>query len=232
MSGVGGGGPDITTDKPVLPVDVISDVMCPWCLIGKRRLETAAQLVADDITLEVHWRPFQLDATLPESGLDRKTYLENKFGGSERSREIYAHIKQTGTSEGIDFKFDKIAVSPNTLNAHRLIRFAGEENVETQNKVVEELFDSFFLNGVHIGDLEVLAQIGAKAGMAHDKLLTRLTSDEARQETSAEVARAHEIGVTGVPCFIFDRKIAVMGAQPADHLVQAMHEALHQRSPS
>ncbi|MEO1748128.1 MAG: DsbA family oxidoreductase [Pseudomonadota bacterium] len=218
--------------KVVLPVDVISDVMCPWCLIGKRRLEAAAALVADEIELEVHWRPFQLDATLPDEGLDRKTYLENKFGGPERAKEIYGHIEQTGLQEGIDFAFSDIAVSPNTLNAHRLVRFAGELSVKTQSAVVEELFNSFFLEGAHIGDLDVLADIARKSGMDREATLARLVSDEARQETSAEVARAGQMGVTGVPCFIFDRKIAVMGAHPADHLLEAMREALRQRTLS
>ena len=147
--------------------------MCPWYLIGKRRLETAANIVADEMTLEVHWRPFQLDPTLPDWGLDRQTYLENKFGGPNRAGEIYSHIEQTGAQEGIDFAFDKIAVSPNTLNAHRLVRFAGEIGVETQNAVVEILFDSYFTKGVHIGDLAVLADIGAKAGMDREMTLAR-----------------------------------------------------------
>ncbi|MEO0543855.1 MAG: DsbA family oxidoreductase [Pseudomonadota bacterium] len=219
-------------EKTTLPVDVISDVMCPWCLIGKRRLQAAADIVAGEIELEIHWRPFQLDATLPDEGLDRQTYLENKFGGPDRAKEIYGHIKQTGAEEGIDFAFDKIAVSPNTLNAHRLIRFAGEVDSNTQNAVVEELFDSFFIQGGHIGDLDILADIGANAGMDRSALLARLASEEARDETSAEVTRASQMGVTGVPCFIFDRKIAVMGAHPADHLVEAMREAVRQRSMS
>ncbi|MEL6202542.1 MAG: DsbA family oxidoreductase [Pseudomonadota bacterium] len=218
--------------KAVLPVDVISDVMCPWCLIGKRRLEAAAATVADEIALEVNWRPFQLDATLPDEGLDRKTYLENKFGGPERAKEIYSHIEQTGMQEGIEFAFASIAVSPNTLNAHRLVRFAGEASLEAQNAVVEALFNGFFLEGAHIGDLDVLAEIATKSGMDRVATLGRLASDEARAETEAEVARASQMGVTGVPCFIFDRKIAVMGAHPADHLVEAMREALRQRTLS
>lgn len=218
--------------KAVLPVDVISDVMCPWCLIGKRRLEAAAAMVTDEIELEISWRPFQLDSTLPDEGLDRNTYLENKFGGPERAKEIYSHIEQTGLQEGIEFAFADIAVSPNTLNAHRLVRFAGEASVEAQNAVVEALFNGFFLQGVHIGDLDVLADIAAKSGMDREATLGRLVSDEARTETEAEVARASQMGVTGVPCFIFDRKIAVMGAHPADHLVEAMREALRQRTLS
>ena len=216
-------------ERPVIDVDVISDVMCPWCFIGKRRLEAAADAVRHELALAVHWRPFQLDATLPDAGLDRKTYLENKFGGPTRAAEIYAHIEQTGVQEGIPFAFDKIAVSPNTLNAHRLVRFAGEKSTQTQDLVVEELFSRFFLHGQHIGDLDILADIAADAGMDREAALKRLVSAEGRQETSAEVARAHEIGVTGVPCFIFDRKIAVMGAQPAQHLAEAMHEALRQK---
>ncbi|MEM1376881.1 MAG: DsbA family oxidoreductase [Pseudomonadota bacterium] len=214
---------------PTVTVDVISDVMCPWCYIGKRRLEEAAAMLSAEASLEIHWRPFQLDATLPDEGLDRKTYLENKFGGPDRAAEIYAHIVQTGQDEGIRFAFEDIKVSPNTLNAHRMVRFAGEVSPDTQGVVVEDLFDRFFTRGEHIGDLDILASSAGGAGMDKETMLKRLVSDEAREETEAEVARAHEIGVTGVPCFIFDRKIAVMGAHPASHLADAVREALRQR---
>ncbi|MEL6919910.1 MAG: DsbA family oxidoreductase, partial [Pseudomonadota bacterium] len=227
MSKLGTGGAG--SAPPTVSVDVISDVMCPWCYIGKRRLEDAAAMLRGEAHLEVHWRPFQLDATLPDEGLDRKTYLENKFGGPERASEIYAHIEQTGQDEGIGFAFDRIALSPNTLNAHRLVRFAGEVSVDAQDVVVEELFDRFFARGENIGDLDILASAANAAGMDRDQTLRRLASDDAHAETTAEVARAHEIGVTGVPCFIFDRKIAVMGAHPAAHLADAVREALRQR---
>ncbi|MEL6435153.1 MAG: DsbA family oxidoreductase [Pseudomonadota bacterium] len=215
---------------PKMHVDVISDVMCPWCYIGKRRLEMASDFLDGDIDLIVHWRPFQLDATLPDAGLDRKTYLENKFGGPQRAAEIYAQIREAGAEERIKFRFDDITVSPNTLNAHRLIRFAGETSPDVQDAVVEDLFDRFFLRGEHIGDLDVLGDAADQAGMDRDATIRRLASDEARAETSAEVERAHTIGVTGVPCFIFDQSTVVMGAHPADHLANAARHALLQRT--
>ncbi len=125
-------------------IDVVSDVMCPWCLIGKRRLEKALTMI-DGIEVEVRWRPYQLDSTLPEEGKDRQQYLEDKFGGPEQAREIYGRIEDAGKSEGIDFAFDKIKVAPNTLNAHRVIRWAANGGEEAQQQIVERLFNLFFV---------------------------------------------------------------------------------------
>lgn len=213
-------------------VDVISDVMCPWCFIGKRRLERAAEMAADQFALEVNWQPFQLDASLPAQGLDRRTYLENKFGGPERASQIYSQIEAAGAEEGIDFNFEAIAVSPNTRDAHRVIRWAGAVSAATQSAVVEQLFRQFFIHGANIGQADVLAETAGEAGMEADQVRTRLATDEDCDAVTAEVRRAGEIGVTGVPCFIFGRQIAVMGAHPAETLVEAMRQAAQVDRPN
>lgn len=206
-------------------VTVISDVMCPWCFIGKRRLERAAQLAADEFSLTVDWRPFQLDPTIPPGGMDRKTYLENKFGGPDGAHEIYARIGDAGASEGIDFNFDAIAVSPNTLDAHRVIRWAGGVGEAMQGAVVEQLFRRFFLHGEDIGDAAILVEAASEAGMDGALVAELLASDRDAETVRAEAAHAGEIGVTGVPCFIFAMRIAVSGAHEPETLLMAMRQA-------
>ena len=222
----------MATAPTTISVDIISDVMCPWCFIGKRRLERAQEMVAGQYELDVSWRPFQLDATLPPDGLDRRTYLENKFGGPERAQEIYSQIEAAGAAEGIDFNFEAISVSPNTLDAHRVIRWAGDDGTATQGAVVEQLFERFFFHGEHIGRAEVLSEAAGEAGMDAAQIQARLASDDDRDAVSAEVKRASEIGVTGVPCFIFGRKIAVMGAHEPEALVEAMRQAAETELPN
>ena len=140
-----------------ITIDVVSDVMCPWCYIGKRRLEKALARV-EDVDIDIRWRPFQLDPSLPPEGRDRKQYLENKFGGPERAQQIYSSIENAGKDENIDFKFSAIKVSPNTIDAHRVIRWSMNEGKDVHDRLVERLFQVFFLEGGHIGKHEVLVQ--------------------------------------------------------------------------
>lgn len=205
-------------------IDVVSDVMCPWCYIGKRRLEQALETLGD-IETDIRWRPFQLDATLPPEGKDRREYLETKFGGPERAKEIYGRIESAGKAEGLYFNFQAIEVSPNTLDAHRLIRWASNEGEEIQNKVVEILFHRFFMEGAHIGKHEVLIEIANEAGMDGNIVADLLASDKDRDAVVQEIHTAQSMGVTGVPCFIIDNKYAVTGAQEAAHIAQAIRQA-------
>ena len=209
-----------------LTIDVVSDVMCPWCYIGKRRLEQALQL-EPNIDVEIRWRPFQLDGTIPEEGMSRRQYLANKFGGDEGARQVYSQIEEAGAVENLPFAFDIIEKSPNTLNAHRLIRWAATTG--HQNDLVEELFRLFFTDGSDIGDKEVLADAAEKVGMDRDVVERLLNGDSDREEVKAEIAQAQQMGVTGVPCFIIDQKYAVMGAQQPETLVQAFQQALADR---
>ena len=221
-----------------IQLDVVSDVMCPWCYIGKRRLEQAlAELDretsgggegdggGDGIEVELRWRPFQLDPTLPQEGRDRREYLETKFGGPERANEIYERIRQAGLEEGLEFNFDAIEVSPNTIDAHRVIRWASNEGQEIQDKLVERLFKDFFMEGAHLGKHEVLVEAAREAGMDESIVAALLATDQDREAVSQEIAVAQQMGVTGVPCFIIDNKYAVMGAQPAEQIVGAIKQA-------
>jgi predicted DsbA family dithiol-disulfide isomerase len=210
-----------------IQLDVVSDVMCPWCYIGKRRLEQALDQVAagGEVEVELRWRPFQLDPTLPQEGRDRREYLETKFGGPERADEIYERIRQAGLEEGLEFDFAAIGVSPNTIDAHRVIRWASNEGQEVQDKLVEKLFRDFFMEGANIGKHEVLVEAAREAGMDESVVAALLATDQDREAVSEEIAVAQQMGVTGVPCFIIDNKYAVMGAQPADQIVGAIQQA-------
>ncbi len=204
-----------------LRLDVISDVVCPWCFVGKRRLEKA--VAASEIPLQIHWRPFQLDPTIPPEGKDRRAYLKAKFGTDERIRELHDNISAAGEAEGIPFAFERIEVSPNTLEAHRLVRWAGQSG--KQDQVVEALFRAYFLEGRDIGDHAVLADIAEAAGMERSNVAARLASGEDREAVEAEILEAQRMGVTGVPTFILLGHYAVVGAQPAPELARAIEAA-------
>lgn len=209
-------------EQKTVHIDVVSDVMCPWCFIGKRRLEKALAIVDPSIKVEVDWKPFQLDATLPEEGKDRQLYLSEKFGGKASADEKYAQIRDAGAGEGIPFDFDAIKVSPNTLNAHRVIAWAAEAGHHRQDRVVERLFEAYFIEGKNIGDKAVLAALAGDAGMDPSAVATRLETDEGLAEARQAVDNAHQIGVTGVPCFIVERKYGIPGAQDPQTLANAI----------
>lgn len=200
-----------------ISVDIISDVVCPWCFIGKRRLEQAIALTKTPF--EIRWRPFQLDPTIPPEGKDRRAYMEGKFGSMEKIAAIHEHITKLGAEVGIPFAFDRIKVSPNTLDAHRLIRWAGDQG--SQDAVVEALFRAYFFDGSNIGDHAVLADIAEVAGMDRTKVTERLASDDDRAEVRADIVASQRIGVTGVPTFILAGRYGLVGAQPAEELARA-----------
>ena len=206
-----------------ITIDVVSDVVCPWCFIGQKRLDKALAAVPD-IDVSVHWRPFQLDPTIPPEGKDRKAYMLAKFGSEERLREIHARIEPLGEAEGIDFAFEAIKVSPNTLDAHRVIRWAGAAGAEVQNHLVRNLFQLYFEKGMNIGDHAVLAEAARDAGMDAAVVESLLSSDADRDAVSTEAGTASRMGITGVPCFLLEGKYAVMGAQDADTLADAIRQ--------
>jgi predicted DsbA family dithiol-disulfide isomerase len=209
-----------------LPIDVVSDVVCPWCFIGKRRLERAIALA--DVPAVIRWRPFQLDATIPSGGKSRRDYLEQKFGSPERIGKMHEHIAKLGAELGIPFAFDRIEISPNTLDAHRLIRWAGEQNA--QEAVVEALFRAYFIEGRNIGEREVLADLAASAGMDRRIVLDRLASDDDRADVQADIVGAQRIGVTGVPTFILANRYGLVGAQPPEELARALRQVATERA--
>ena len=207
-----------------LTVDIVSDVMCPWCYVGKKRFEKALSVLDPTIEVDVRWRPFQLDPTLPKEGRPRRDYLESKFGGAEHARQAYVAIREAGAAEGIPFDFDAIAVSPNTLDAHRLIRWSASAGYAAQDRLIEILFRMYFTEGKNIGDTVVLLEAATEAGMDAVVVEALLHSDADRPDVAEEIATAHRMGVTGVPCFILDGRYAVMGAQPAESLARALSE--------
>ena len=209
-----------------LTIDIVSDVMCPWCYIGKRRLEQALEL-EPHLNVEISWSPFQLDATIPSEGMPRQEYLAKKFGSEEEARQIYSQIEEAGEVEGFSFAFDLIEKSPNTLNAHRLIRWS--QTTGHQGALVEKLFQLYFMEGADIGDKKTLADAAEEIGMDRDVIERLLDGDSDMIEVKNEIAHAQKIGVTGVPCFIIDQKYAIMGAQQPETLVQAMQQALAER---
>ena len=216
------------SDKTPLQIDVVSDVMCPWCYIGKRRLETA--IAGSDLAFDIRWRPFQLDPTLPPGGKDRKIYLAEKFGSIERARELYENIREAGEAENIPFAFDRIEVSPNTIDAHRLIRWAGGVDAAMQDRVVEALFEAYFIDGRHIGDHDTLVRIAKNAGMDANLVAELLPGEADRELVTSEIAQAQAMGVTGVPTFIVANKYALVGAQPAEQLAQAFRTITAQQN--
>lgn len=211
-----------------LTVDVVSDVVCPWCFIGKRRLEaTLATLQEKEPALPVHvrWHPFQLNADLPPEGVDRRSYLEAKFGGPARAAQIYERVREAGRTAGIDFDFEAIARQPNTLDAHRLIAWAQSRHEGDPQALVEALFRAYFLDGRFVGDRGELATIAAAAGYDPADAEAFVASDALRDEVAAAEARAREMGVSGVPFFIFDGKTALSGAQEPATMLDAIARA-------
>ncbi len=203
-------------------IDVIADTVCPWCYIGKRRLERA--LARHDITdIELRWRPFQLNPGIAAGGRDRRSYLEEKFGGAERVSRMYGDIARTGAAERIDFRFDRIARTPNTVNAHRVILYAGRQG--NQGAMVEALFRAYFSEGQDIGQIAVLADIAASVGIPRADALGYILSGDDTPSVLEEDLRARNLGVTGVPCFIIERKYAISGAQSPEVLTQVFELA-------
>ena len=208
-----------------LTVDVISDVICPWCLIGKRRLEKAIAMYNKPV--KVRWLPFQLNPSMPLDGIDRRKYRTKKFGSWERSQELDAHVTAVGESEGIEFAFDRIERTPNTLDAHRLIWLAENEGV--QDAVVEGLFRAYFSDGRDISHWQTLVDVVVEAGLDRAKAEALLKGDEAMDAIKQfeELARRHE--VDGVPFFIVDGQIKLSGAQQPAAFLEAFNQAAELR---
>jgi predicted DsbA family dithiol-disulfide isomerase len=197
-----------------LRVDIVSDVICPWCYIGKRRFDQALALVGARHRVAVTWRPFQLNPGMPAEGMARADYLKVKFGSAERIREIYDTIVEAGAAEGIAFAFDRIQRTPNTLEAHRLIRLG--QGLDRQDAVVEAVFRAYFIEGRNIGDLETLIGIAAEAGIDARAAARYLASDADRELVQGEDDAARQMGIQGVPCFIFEEQYPISGAlEPA-----------------
>lgn len=215
--------------KTSVKIDIVSDVVCPWCYLGKARLEAALDALPG-IEAEIHWRPYMLDPSIPRTGVDRKAYMDAKFGAGPRLGQIHEQLNGFGKVAGINYDFDAIKVAPNTMSAHRLIRWAAQAGPRMQNKVVDLLFKAFFEKGQDIGSAPVLIEIAKRAGMDASIVETLLPTDAEEAGVIGEIATSKQMGITGVPCFIIDQKYAVSGAQTPEILIDAIKNAVAARA--
>jgi predicted DsbA family dithiol-disulfide isomerase len=209
-------------DSQPVRIDVISDVVCPWCFIGKHRLEKAIALTPD-IPVEVHWRPYFLNDWIPREGISREQYLTTKFGSPERYKGIAGRVSQAAADEGLTYAIDKISRQPNTTDAHRLIRWA--EDLGKAGEMKQKLMDLYFTAGADLTDREVLVEAAADIGLDAEEVREALKSDLDVARIEQEAQSAKEAGIDGVPCFIFGGKFAVSGAQAPEYLAQAIERA-------
>ncbi len=213
-------------------IDIVSDVICPWCYIGKRQLERAlATLEHEGLRFSVHWNPFQLNPDMPKEGRDRIAYRVQKFGSTERARELDERVGGAAANVGLSFRQDLMLRTPNTLDAHRLVWLAGREGV--QDAVVEALFVAYFTQGRDVGDHAVLADCAAEGGMDRAAVADFLAGDTAANEMLAADRAAREAGVSGVPSFFLDGYSLYSGAMPAETMAEALrkgNQILRQRA--
>lgn len=191
-------------------LDIFSDVICPWCYIGKRRLERALAL-RPDAQPAIRWRAFQLNPDMPSDGMDRQVYLRRKFGGEARARQVYDNIRTAAEGESLEFCFERIRRTPNTVKAHRLIRYATDQGVA--DAVVEALFAAYFREGRDIGDVAELVALAEECGLDNAAVAEWMATEDGTAEVQAETHFAYQNGIHGVPCFIVNGKYAVSGAQ-------------------
>ena len=198
-------------------VDIISDTICPWCFVGKRRFERALA-ERPDVQIETHWRTFQLNPDMPSDGMDRSDYVAQKFGGKEQAQAVYDNICGAGELEGISFDFPAIPRTPNTIDSHRLIRWAGSAGL--QDAVVERLFERYFTQGADIGSRDELIDVARHAGMDVDLVTDLFERGEDVELIRKEDEAARAMGVNAVPCFVFAKKYVVFGAQEPDAYIE------------
>ena len=214
--------PDAAAERDLL-VEIISDTICPWCFVGKRRFERAIAQLPMGVRVAVRWRPFELNPGMPAGGVDRRVYRSAKFGSWERAQARDAQVAAVGAREGIEFHHELIARTPRTFDAHRLVWLAEREGV--QDAVVEALFRAYFGEGRDIGDAAVLAGLAGEAGIAHGAAAAMLAGDAGAAEVRAAEAEAHRQGVSGVPTFLIDGRAAFSGAQSSDLMLMHLQQA-------
>jgi predicted DsbA family dithiol-disulfide isomerase len=213
----------MSATKSIIRVDVFSDIACPFCYIGDTRLERVLES-RPDLEMEWVWHPFQLQPDLPERGIPWDEFSVQKFGGLEARRSAFAHVIQAGTSEGIEFDFERMPVAPNTTPAHRLVLFASEHG--SGKAMALALYKAYFSQAIDITDLHELERIALEVGLGSDEIQNLFSSDLYRDEVQASQLEANRLGISGVPFFIFNQKFAVSGAQPLEVFDQALKRAL------
>lgn len=207
----------------ILNIDVYSDVICPWCYIGKHRLEKALALVKDRFEARVTWHPFELNPDMPKEGLDRKKYRSAKFGSWENSLALDEQVKAAGAGEGINFRHDLMERTPNTFDAHKLILLAGREGV--QDKIADAVFNGYFVEGKDVGNRETLIEIAMAAGMDAERVGTFLDSEESTNAVNEAEKRGRELRISGVPNFIINNQVSFSGAQSVETFIKAFEQA-------
>jgi len=208
--------------KPEILVEVVSDVVCPWCYIGKRRLEKAIDELSTRFDIKVSFSPFELNADMPAEGRDQKEYLSKKFGDESRYEQITAHVTQVAREEGLSFDFKKQKVSPNTRDAHRVIWYAQREG--KQPAANEAFMEAYFEEGVDLSKRENLVVVAEKAGLKKESVASMLESNDGLAEVTVAEQMNHQRGISGVPFFIINNKYGVSGAQPAETFVKVLTE--------
>ncbi len=205
-----------------LSVEIVHDLVCPWCYLGLRRLLRALRH-RPDLLFDLVWRPFLLNPDMPRAGMPRADYVARKFGGEERARRLYGSITDIGRSEGMQFRFDRIRRTPSSVNAHRLVRWASGFGRGTE--LVEALFAAHFTDGRDIGDLSVLAALAGVSGLSAPAAMRFLLGDAECEMVHAENLRAHRLGINGVPCFVIGGRHAIAGAQEPEVLERLLNVA-------
>jgi predicted DsbA family dithiol-disulfide isomerase len=211
----------MSAQKP-LRIDVVSDVVCPWCFIGKRRLEKALTL-KPDIPVELHWRPYFLNDWIPREGISREQYLTTKFGSVEKYKGIAQRVAAAAKDEGLTYAIDKISRQPNTTDAHRLIYWA--DAIGKAGEMKQKLMDLYFTQGADLTDREVLVRAAADVGLDAEQTRAGLTSDKDVAEVEREALAAKDAGIQGVPMYILGGRFAVSGAQAPEYLAEAIERA-------
>jgi predicted DsbA family dithiol-disulfide isomerase len=215
------------TNKPI-QIDIVSDVACPWCYIGKKHLEKALAGI-DNQSFEITWHPFQLDPTIPKEGLPREEYFTNKFGSSERIQQMHERVESVGAKAGIQFEFEKMPKVINTIPLHKILHVAREEG--TQNDLEEKIFKAYFTDGIDFSDKENIVAFMADFGWAREKTEGILANEQIRYSVTQEIKHFQSLGVSGVPFFILNNKYGLSGAQPAEVFQEALAKVAEEMKP-
>jgi predicted DsbA family dithiol-disulfide isomerase len=208
--------------KPTLKISVISDVVCPWCYIGKRRLESAMDKLSDKYTFEVEYFPFELNPQTPVEGVNQKEYLTTQFGGEDRYNQLTGHVTNVASKDGLTFRYDLQSISPNTRKAHRVVQLAKEDGKHLQ--LVENLFKAYFTDGVDLSKDENLINVAVSTGLDRNKVESFLQSTVGEVEVEMTERQWQQAGVTGVPFFVVDDKYGISGAQSPEAFIEAFTE--------
>tara|TARA_B100000963_G_scaffold78558_1_gene66556 strand:- start:695 stop:1330 length:636 start_codon:yes stop_codon:yes gene_type:complete len=198
----------------MIELDIFSDTVCPWCFIGKKRLENALKKYTN-LEIKQTWRPFQLNPGMPPDGMDRQEYLISKFGSADAAKTVYENIYEEGIKEGINFNFDLIDLTPNSFNSHRLLALAYKQNI--QESVLNSLFESYFINGKDIGDPNILLEIAVKHKIDAEEFKNYLSDQENIEPLANEEIQARKMGINSVPTFIINKQIVISGAQTSEN---------------